>query len=127
MSLRRQAMLRSAGGDEPAQLHTPRRSATAHYGVPRHTLRYLLRCHGLDAADCRRVSLLLRAQMLSLAGHDLRFVREVSVAERSVLNIACRSLAYSDRCLPDLDRVAPSDLSTEPFGHNWTAKGHPLE
>ena len=61
------------------------------------------------AADCRRVSLLLRAQMLSLAGHDLRFVREVSVAERSVLNIACRSLAYKAAKLTAGAAVADDD------------------
>lgn len=36
----------------------------------------------------------------------------------------CQSLAYSDRCLPDLNRVPA--LDTAAFGYNWTAPGSPL-
>ena len=38
----------------------------------------------------------------------------------------CRSHAYADRCLPDLDVIAPTALDTAAFGYNWTAPGRPL-
>ena len=59
-------------------MHTPRRAGTWHYGTARHTLRHLLRVAGVDGAEYKQFSLLLRMQMLSLAQHDLRYVRAVS-------------------------------------------------
>ena len=78
----------------PPALHTARRSQSAHYGAIRHALRYLLHVQGLSVARTRHVSLLLRLQMLRLAQHDLKFVRSVSAAERTILHIAARQLAY---------------------------------
>ena len=90
-----QALLRSnARADEPPEMRTPRRSRSAHYGCVRHTLRFLLRGFGVSVPEWKRLSLLLRAELLGMAQHDLGFVPHVSPAERSILNIACRQLAY---------------------------------
>ena len=90
-----QAVLRS---DElrgsAAEMHSTRLSATSHYGIGRHALHYLLRGWDVSHEDCKKISLLLRMQMLELAQHDLGVVRYVSSAERSVLQLACRQLAY---------------------------------
>ena len=75
-------------------LRTPRRSRSAYYGCVRHTLTYLLRARGVGGGSCKLVSLMLRAQMLQLASHDLSFVRHVSAAERALIHLACRQLAY---------------------------------
>ena len=85
--------LREEEGDA-VQYRTPRRSKSAHYGSVRHALAYLLKSYGCSAASCKLVSLLLRAQMLAMAAHDLNFVRHVSTAERALLSLACRQLAY---------------------------------
>ena len=73
---------------------TPRRSKSAHYGVVRHALNYMLHVRGVSAHARKIVSLLLRAQLVHMADHDLGFVRHVSTAERAVLGLACRQLAY---------------------------------
>ena len=88
-----QAMLLSEDG-EPTEFHTPRRSASAHYGCVRHALRFLLRGFGVAQDDCRRISLGLRVELLAMAQRDLAFVSYVTTAERSILHIACRQLAY---------------------------------
>lgn len=75
-------------------MHTPRRSSSAHYGCVRHALRFLLRAFNTPAAACKHISLLLRTELLEMAQHDLGFVQYVSPAERSILHIACRQLAY---------------------------------
>ena len=92
-----QAMLRSSGAaaaPDADEMHTPRRSTSAHYGCVRHTLRFLLRIFGAGVDACRRISLLLRAELLEMAQHDLGFAQFVTPAERSILHIACRQLAY---------------------------------
>ena len=76
------------------QLHTLRRSESAHYGVIRHALSFLLRSYGVGVPQAKHVSLLLRLQMLRLAKHDIQFVKSVSAAERTLLGIATRQLAY---------------------------------
>ena len=87
--------LRDAAGEgDSVHFRTPRRSKSAHYGCVRHTLAYLLRSFNCSTPSCKMVSLLLRSQMLAMAAHDLQFVKHVSTAERSVLNLACRQLAY---------------------------------
>ena len=77
-----QAVLRS---DElrgsAAEMHSTRLSATSHYGIGRHALHYLLRGWDVSHEDCKKISLLLRMQMLELAQHDLGVVRYVSSAE----------------------------------------------
>ena len=55
---------------------------------------------------CKRISLLLRLQMLRMAQHDLGFARHVTLAERSVLHIACRQLAYKAAKLGDAGSIA---------------------
>ena len=90
-------------GEAPPAMRTPRRSNSAHYGCSRHALRYLLRTLGLQESECRRVSLFLRMQMLQMARHDLNFVRGVSNAERTLLHIACRQLAYKASKLAQAD------------------------
>ena len=93
-----QALLRSdeLRNAEGAQLpmRTPRRSKSAHYGCCRHAINYMLCALGVPAPACKRISLALRSTMLSLAHHDLAFVRHVSKAERTLLGLACRQLAY---------------------------------
>ena len=96
-------------GEEPPAMRTPRRSNSAHYGCSRHALRYLLRQLGLREAECRRISLVLRIQMLQMARHDLSFVRGASNAERTVLHIACRQLAYKT------SKLAQSEASLPPI------------
>ena len=59
----------------------------------------------LLAQECRRISLMLRMQMLQMARRDLNFVRGVSAAERTVLHIACRQLAYKARPSPAAARL----------------------
>ena len=60
-----QAVLRS---DEQrgsaAEMHSTRLSATSHYGIGRHALRYLLRGWDVSHEDCKTVS-----QILELARH----------------------------------------------------------
>ena len=65
----------AAAGDRAPEMRTPRRSASSHYGCVRHALRYVLRLHGVAEASCRKISLLLRLQLLEMAYHDLAFVR----------------------------------------------------
>jgi len=107
-----QALLRSnARADEPPEMRTARRSGSAHYGCVRHTLRFLLRGFGVSVPEWKRLSLLLRAELLQMAQHDLGFVPHVSPAERSILNIACRQLAYKAAklgCEGDEERAAPA-------------------
>ena len=87
-----------AGGGEGSsavgRFRTPRRSKSAHYGSVRHALAYMLKSQGVGQASRKLISLLLRTQMLAMAAHDLGFVRHVSGAERAVLGLACRQLAY---------------------------------
>ena len=107
-----QALLRSnARADEPPEMRTARRSGSAHYGCVRHTLRFLLRGFGVSVPEWKRLSLLLRAELLQMAQHDLGFVPHVSPAERSILNIACRQLAYKAAklgCEGGEERAAPT-------------------
>ena len=107
-----QALLRSnARADEPPEMRTARRSGSAHYGCVRHTLRFLLRGFGVSVPEWKRLSLLLRAELLQMAQHDLGFVPHVSPAERSILNIACRQLAYKAAklgCEGGEERAAPA-------------------
>ena len=107
-----QALLRSnARADEPPEMRTARRSGSAHYGCVRHTLRFLLRGFGVSVPEWKRLSLLLRAELLQMAQHDLGFVPHVSPAERSILNIACRQLAYKAAklgCEGSEERAAPA-------------------
>ena len=77
-----------------APFRTPRRSDSGHYGVVRHAFEYLLRRDGVSRADYKEISLLVRLQMLRLAQHDLCFVPSVNAAQRRILMIACRQLAY---------------------------------
>ena len=93
-------------GLPPLPYRTPRRSNTGHYGCCRHALRYLLLRAGVDEDECRRASLLLRLQMLRLAQHDLRFVNQLGDAERSVLHLARRSLAYKAAKLGQLGLIS---------------------
>ena len=67
---------------------------SAHYGCVRHALSYLLQTHGLSTAAAKHASLLLRVQMLRFAQHDLKFVKSVSAAERTMLQMATRQLCY---------------------------------
>ena len=73
---------------------TLRRSNSGHYGCCRHALSYLLLSSGLQKAEYRHASLLLRLQMLLLAQHDLKFIMQISDAERTILKLAGRQLAY---------------------------------
>ena len=61
-------------------MRTARRSKTYAYGCLRQTLRYLLRSLGVDSAQCKLVSLALRAAYLEMARSDLTFVRQVDPA-----------------------------------------------
>ena len=107
--------LRKADCDDALPYRTPRRSRSAHYGVVRHALNYMLFVHGVSHTARRRISLLLRVQMLAMAQHDLGFVRHVSGAERAVLGLACRQLAYKAAKMGrttsprDLNNVTPAD------------------
>ena len=100
----------AAAGDRAPEMRTPRRSASSHYGCVRHALRYVLRLHGVAEASCRKISLLLRLQLLEMAYHDLAFVRGVSTPERSLLHIACRQLAYKAA------KLAAAPPASEPAG-----------
>ena len=86
--------LRDEGNEEVQPYRTPRRSKSAHYGCVRHALSYILRVHGVTLPSRKIVSLLLRQQLLLMAHHDLHFVKHVSTAERAILSLACRQLAY---------------------------------
>ena len=63
-------------GSNPLPAQTIRRSESGHYGCCKHALKYLLICSGLETAEIRRISLLLRLQMFRLAQHDLRFTMQ---------------------------------------------------
>ncbi len=93
-----------------APLRTARRSDSAHYGVVRHALEYMLReIGGVSRGQYRRVSLMLRLQMLRLAQHDLLFVPSVSAAERTLLQIARRQLAHKSCKLAEDAAVEASE------------------
>ena len=100
-----------ADGGQPPPMRTLRRSSSAHYGCCRHALRYLLECAGAPAEECRRASLALRWQMLQMAAHDLGFVHIVSDAERRVLRLACRQLAYKASKLGSCGAIRPTHMS----------------
>ena len=90
-----QAILRDDGEERvPLELRTPQRSSSSHYGCARQTLEHLLRIFGVGRPQRKRISLLVRLQMFDMVRHDLGFVQVVSPAERSIVNIACRQLAY---------------------------------
>jgi nucleoredoxin len=93
-------------GAEPPPARTLRRSDSGHYGCVRHALRYLLQRSGASDAECRQVSLLLRLQMFRLAQNDLGFVQTVSGDERTVLQLACRQLAYKAAKLGSGEAIA---------------------
>ena len=63
-------------GVDPLPAQTLRRSNSGHYGRRKHALKYLLLCSGLETAEIRRVSLLLRLQLFRLAQHDLKYVMQ---------------------------------------------------
>jgi hypothetical protein len=101
-------------------MRSPRRTR-ADYGVGRTASHYLLtRVHGVGAADAKRISLLLRWQMLRFAIHDLPFVSTLGEAERTLLNIAARQLAYKAARLtetfPDFGLEAVSGVRAELVG-----------
>lgn len=65
---------------QPAGMRTRRRSGSAHFGCVRHALRFLLRGYGLERDACRRLSLLLRSELLEMVQHDLAFLQHVTPA-----------------------------------------------
>ena len=81
-------------GVEDAPMRSTRR--TRHdYGVLRSALHYLLtRVHGVIASDAKYVSTLMRLQTLKFARNDLMFVGSLGEAERTILTLAGRQLAY---------------------------------
>ena len=90
-----QASALASANVEQLPMRTPRRSKSAHYGVLRHALEYLLVEHGgLSHGEYRQASLLLRLQYLRLAQHDLKFVGSVCASERIMLDVACQQLAH---------------------------------
>ena len=81
-------------GVEDAPMRSTRR--TRHdYGVLRSALHYVLtRVHGVSASDAKHVSTLMRLQTLKFARNDLMFVGSLGEAERTILTLAGRQLAY---------------------------------
>jgi thiol-disulfide isomerase/thioredoxin len=84
-----------SGDSSSAELRSPQRSSTGHLRCLIEALQYLMRRRGVGAAVRKELSLLLRLEMMSFVVHDLRFVQQLSTAERTVLHIACRQIAYS--------------------------------
>lgn len=99
-------------GFEPLPASTLRRSDSGHYGCCKHALKYLLLSAGLDAAECRRASLMLRIQMFRFAQSDLKFVMEADDAERRVLHLALRQLAYKTAKLGSLNLIEHPQMAT---------------
>jgi thiol-disulfide isomerase/thioredoxin len=91
---------------------TLRRSNSGHYGCCRHALRYLLERSGVGADECRIISLLLRHQMFRLAQNDLRFVMGLGDAERMVLDLAKRQLAYKAAKLGSQQLIGLAQMGT---------------
>jgi len=81
-------------GIGPSPMRSARRTHPG-YGVARTTAHYLLtRVHHMSLADAKHISLLLRLQLLRFATNDLPFVGMLGEADRTVLNLAARQLAY---------------------------------
>jgi hypothetical protein len=81
----------------------------------------MLRTHGVSHDARKRISLMLRSQFLEMASHDLAFVRNVSTAERAVLNLACRQLAYKaakigSAAVPAKEPQASQEFAEEAVG-----------
>ena len=98
MSLEHSMLATSAACKASNLPDAPMRSARRtrpDYGGCRTAAHYLLtRVHGVPTDDAKHVSLLLRLQMLKFARNDLPFVGALGEADRTVLNLASRQLAY---------------------------------
>jgi thiol-disulfide isomerase/thioredoxin len=81
--------------DGNSELRTPQRSEAGDLKCLTEAFQYFMRRRGLSSGVRKQVSLLLRLTMLEFVINDMRFVQQLSTAERTLLHIACRQISYS--------------------------------